>query len=337
MYTENELNDYIKLMGKTAPRINELQPFFSGTAAGLRDKPIKAYRGNELLLLKMSNCKLLHLFFIEYRKRQSNFEKHFASSIPYIMENECRMGAALLKYFSSRAGKDNLSLHLGSSEAPLARTISALGLDLNIKTLATTCTKENHTGFHAYTKNPVNSHLLALPWIYTNIKILEEKGFIGFHNGFDVIFEHQLFQFYSKDRGKQVALSSRLFKNIDNGLLFMTGKIMNKDFDEFTRRERQKDMEFKAKYFSKDDINSKNKEVVSIFNNMLLTLDETIREIKKTLKYSVVIWNSGNFYTILSSNSKVEINRFLTNIEKPIIEDKYSYFNCNIISNDNWM
>lgn len=330
MYTEEELYNYIKLMEKNAPRINGLQPFFSGTALGLRDKPITPYQGNKSLLLEISDCEILYSFFIEYKKRQSYFEQHFSSSIPYIMENECRMGAALLKYFSSRNSTDNLSLHLGASEAPLARTISALGLDLNIKTLATSCTKENRNGFYKYDKNPINTYFLPIPWIYVNKQLLKEKGLDDFHNGFDVIFEHQLFHFFSKDRGKQVSLSSKLFKDISKGLLFMTGKIMNNDINEFKKRELQKDMDFKAKFFSKKDIHSKNKEIVNIFNDMLLTLEETINEIQKTIKYSIVIWNSGNFYTILSSNSKTEINRYLNNLENPIIEKKYSYIDCEV-------
>jgi len=327
-YSEKDLLIYIDLMKRTAPRINEMKLFFSGTASGTRDKPINSYEGDEALLLKMSQCTLLHSFFKEYKKRQSFFEKHFASSIPYAMENECRMGTALIKYFSKKNTLTHSSLHLGSSEAPMARTISALGLNSNIKTLATSCTKENINGFYMYEKHPKNTYFLPTPWILVNKNLLKEKGLDDFSQGVDVIFEHQLFQFFSKDRGKQVAIASKLFKDISKGLLFMTGKIMLKDFEEFKKRELQKDTEFKTKYFSEDDIKSKDKEVIHIFNKMLMTLDETIHEIKKTLKYSVVIWNSGNFYTILSSNSKDEINKYLDVLVDPIIEDKYSYYPC---------
>ena len=330
IYSKKELIDYISLMEKTAPRINAMQPFFAGTASGVRDKPLVPYEGNETLLLKTSSCTLLYSFFQEYKKRQSFFERHFASSIPYVMENECRMGTALLKYFSKKNNKNYSVIHLGASEAPMARTIAYLGLKFNVKTLATSCTKENKRGFFMYEEKPINTYFLPIPWIFVNKELLKSKQLDNFNTGFDVIFEHQLFQFFSKDRGKQVALASKLFKDLSKGLFFMTGKIALNDIEEFTRRESQKDKEFKSKYFSQDDINSKDKEVIHIFNKMLLTLDETIKEIKKTLKYSVVIWNSGNFYTIISSNSKNEIDMYLSVLDEPIIEKKYVYYPCNI-------
>ncbi|MCE2134587.1 hypothetical protein GPU20_01975 [Streptococcus thermophilus] len=41
-------------------------------------------------------------FYLNHRKLQGQFDKHFYSSIPFILEEECRVGSALKDYLEKR-------------------------------------------------------------------------------------------------------------------------------------------------------------------------------------------------------------------------------------------
>ena len=41
-------------------------------------------------------------FYLNHRKLQGQFDKHFYLSIPFILEEECRVGSALKDYLEKR-------------------------------------------------------------------------------------------------------------------------------------------------------------------------------------------------------------------------------------------
>lgn len=84
-------------------------------------------------------------FYKFHDKLQGNFDKHFFTSIPYILEEECRLGSTIIKYLSSFEGTKYLYT-LGTAEATMARTIGILGKG-KIKTFSCSPTKANEEAF----------------------------------------------------------------------------------------------------------------------------------------------------------------------------------------------
>lgn len=84
-------------------------------------------------------------FYLNHRKLQGQFDKHFYSSIPFILEEECRVGSALKDYLEKRNGTQYLYV-LGAAEGTMARTIGNLS-NGKIKTLSCSPTKANQDNF----------------------------------------------------------------------------------------------------------------------------------------------------------------------------------------------
>lgn len=79
----------------TAPRTGVLADFFEKTALGELGEPNNTYLG-DINLFK--NDEKMSSFYLNHRKLQGQFDKHFYSSIPFILEEECRVGSALKDY-----------------------------------------------------------------------------------------------------------------------------------------------------------------------------------------------------------------------------------------------
>src|SRR5437667_180801 len=124
------------------PRINELTNFFAATAAGKSGMPIRKPEADRRLLPSdelLSNLVSLHA------ARQGFFDQHYHGSIPYRLEEECRMAYALLKYAQQRSAP--LSLYsLGTAEGTMARTLSELSSG-QICTLSCSPNPENYKCF----------------------------------------------------------------------------------------------------------------------------------------------------------------------------------------------
>ena len=73
--------------------------FFEKTALGELGEPNNTYLG-DINLFK--NDEKMSSFYLNHRKLQGQFDKHFYSSIPFILEEECRVGSALKDYLEKR-------------------------------------------------------------------------------------------------------------------------------------------------------------------------------------------------------------------------------------------
>lgn len=73
-----------------APRINELAGFFAATAAGKNGVPLRKPVADNRLLKQDD---LLRDLVSLHAARQGFFDRHYHGSIPYRLEEECRMSA----------------------------------------------------------------------------------------------------------------------------------------------------------------------------------------------------------------------------------------------------
>ena len=126
----------------TAPRTGVLADFFEKTALGELGEPNNTDLG-DINLFK--NDEKMSSFYLNHRKLQGQFDKHFYSSIPFILEEECRVGSALKDYLEKRDGTQYLYV-LGAAEGTMARTIGNLS-NGKIKTLSCSPTKANQDNF----------------------------------------------------------------------------------------------------------------------------------------------------------------------------------------------
>lgn len=307
-----------------APRLTSLLPFFRDTALGLRNAPAFGYATGDVGLFRGDTD--AESFENSYVTNMGVFERHFASSVPYILENECRVGSAILRYCKLvEASRDRplRTFHIGSSEAPLARTLAELGGGI-VKSLAHSDTKEHAEGY--FRKGvPENSWFRALPLIHiTPDWVGCDPNLAAFYNGFDIILEHQTFQFYGIERAEQIDFVSENFADRQTGILILTEKFRHSDPQEYARREEQKDAIFKARFFSETQIEEKKAEVLTTMGQQEVTLRSLVTAIKYSFESAVLVWNSGNFSTIVCSNDSQRLKNFVKCLLPPCIPDEFS-------------
>lgn len=308
-----------------APRLKEMSNFFSSTASGSTGMPlINQCKADTSLFSQDASVNLFHKVHEEIRI-DSNFNKHYFASIPYILEEYCRLGTALVIYGINKSHEQNRNTNiytLGTTEATLARTIGKLANGA-IKTFSDSPTKENKESFFSNGKLQ-NSKFFVGPFYQVNYDLFESNPeYHDFRNGFDIILEDTTFQMYSKNRYDQILSVKN--KLVDDGVFIFIEKFNQKNIKEYIAREWQKDEIFKSKYFSTDQINSKKRSVLNIMDNLEVTLQEFCESVGKIFKHTVITWNSGNFYVVMASNSETSLAELLSNLIPPCIPPTFNY------------
>lgn len=301
-----------------APRLNELSSFFAATAAGRAGKPIREPQVDRRLL---KGDDLLDSFVSLHERRRGPFDQHYHSSIPYRLEEECRLGHAILQY--SQGMSEQLHLYsLGTAEGTMARTISELA-DGRVESLSCSPNIENQRSFLAYGDPPHATFFVGPFHHLTPAKFHSCENLAKFASGFDVIFEDTTFQMYSPNRRDQIGFVSQHLT--DDGLFVFVEKFRNVDIEEYKRRERQKDHGFKARFFNHADIMAKEAAVLTVMNQNEVTLDGMEAALMPYFSHAYITWNSGNFYSLVASNSLPNIERFISSLIAPAIPSEYVY------------
>lgn len=309
----------VKKIIMNSPRLNVLhKEFFSKTAKGEFQAPDKGWHeGDDELLKKDAPTMDFRNNYIEY---MGVFEKHFSSSVPHILENECRVGCAITRFAKNNNLSGLYSLHLGSSEGPLAKSIASMSKG-RVKTLAHSDTPEHGIGFHS-TPVPDGSNFTDLPSCDINISFCK-KVFGESFSGFDFIFEHQLFQFYSDDREPLVELFSSLLNK--NGVFFYSEKFNNEFESEYVKRESVKDRFFKSRYFSDMLVQEKDKLVCERMSPQQVTKSDFIEILKKNFKYIGTTWNSTNFSQVMACNNENVFRLLFSELCEPLIYPEFVF------------
>ncbi|KUM24135.1 hypothetical protein AU467_06820 [Mesorhizobium loti] len=300
------------------PRINELKDFFAATAAGQSGVPIRKPAVDTRLL---PGDDLLRGLVGLHAARQGFFDQHYHGSIPYRLEEECRMAYAVLKY--ARYHEVPLSLYsLGTAEGTMARTLSELSGG-KIRSLSCSPNAENYKCFVAYGEPPAAEFFVGPFHRLTKDVLSSDVRLAKFASGFDFILEDTTFQMYSPNRVKQIEFVMQHLK--EGGIFLFVEKFRAVDENDYKRREWQKDFGFKARYFPQDEIEKKKDAVLKIMFNNEVTLGEMFHAAGAHFNHCVMTWNSGNFCSLAASNNRENLNLYLSQMADPAIPNEYVY------------
>lgn len=293
---------------------------FGRIARGLDGAPARLVKLDPELLGNDKRC----LEYSVIRNRYAGaFNAHFVASLPYALEEQCRMGAALLEYCLRKRGPDQTyaSVYtLGDGSGVLARTLANMSRG-KIRTLNCSPNVENRIAFDD--DRPEGAHFFHGPFYEVALPSLSARGISDFSSGFDVILEDTTFQMYGPERLEPLLIASRNLK--PNGIIILVEKLSQDDPAEFERREKQKDLEFKRRFFSDEQIAQKRLLLVSEMNGQLATLNRIRMALESIFSHGLVTWNSGNFYGILASNDPEALLRLCSSLVKPAIPSRYAH------------
>lgn len=300
------------------PRINELNSFFAATAAGSSGVPVRRPVADTRLL----PCEdLLRAMVKLHAARQGFFDQHYHASIPYRLEEECRMAYAVLNY--ARQRQSAISLYsLGTAEGTMARTLSELA-NGQIQSLSCSPNPENYRCFLGYGEPPHAEFFVGPFHQLTKDVLVSNSRLAKFASGFDLIFEDTTFQMYSPNRVKQIEYVAQHLKA--DGIFVFVEKFRARDAQDYQRREEQKDFGFKARYFSQDAIQKKKADVLGTMHSNEVTLSQMRDAIDAQFRHCVMTWNSGNFYSLAASNARENLNLYLSHMAPAAIPHEYVY------------
>ncbi|WP_168878885.1 class I SAM-dependent methyltransferase [Rhizobium sp. P28RR-XV] len=308
---------------RNAPRLNSFAAFFERTASGLEGAPDLGRPEPEMDLLSFDlDCMT---FWDTHRRLWGHFDSHYFASIPYRLEEECRLAAAILLFGLqswARSGHAATIYTLGAGAGTLARALAKLG-DGRLKTLCCSPTGGNRDCFFAQ-RGSEDAHFHHGPFFeLDDVRYGTDDNLRPFRNGYDVLFEDTTFQMYSRDREKQLAFVTPRIR--PGGLLVQVQKLSHRNIEVYLERERQKDELFKPRFFSNTQIVAKKRDVLDTMLDLQVDLEASATALQSYFRYSVITWNSGNFYTIVSSNSLKSLGNFVTSMVKPAMPAEFCH------------
>lgn len=316
----DDFDDFIQ-RNKHGPRLTVLSGFFQGVTRGESGMPDRDVKADRRLFF---GDKLTEQFCDEYERRICSFSRHFLPSIPFMLENECRLGAALIEFGKAVAqpGERLKMYNISNAEGTFARTLADFP-GSRFSTLTGAIEPSNEKAFY-HLGTPAHAHFLLGSFLdNTPEKIRSETRLVEYHDGFDFIFEHECFQMFSNERAQQFAFVLRMLK--EDGMMILSEKLNQEDFAEFQRREDKKDWDFKARYFSKQDIEEKRRGVVDHMIAGQLTMKALQQALAQFFEHAVVFGNSTNFYHIVASNNESRIRLLLENMLPPCMEPEFCF------------
>lgn len=300
------------------PRINQLNSFFGATAAGRSGMPLHRPAVDARLL---PNDGLLRNLVDLHASRQGFFDRHYHGSIPYRLEEECRMAYAILRF--TRYRDRPISLYcLGTAEGTMARALSEL-MNGRIRTLSCSPNAENYDCFMAYGEPRYADFFLGPFHRLTKEFVGSTPNSAAFVSGFDFILEDTTFQMYSPNRARQIEFVSQHLKA--GGIFLFVEKFLAKDAADYRRREHQKDFGFKSRFFPEAEIAKKADVVLKAMHKNEVTLMQMSEAVSAHFEHCAITWNSGNFYGLAASNSRDNLNLYLSLLGPPAIPHEYVY------------
>lgn len=317
---EAEIAAYLE-QAVNAPRITNLLGEFSDLATGRKGRPDYPITLDPALLGHDAAA----LRFAKVRARHAGvFNQHFVTSLPYALEEQCRFGAAVLDYAVWVSEQDQRPLDyygLGDASGVMGRALAEAGRG-KIRSLTCSPNVENQEVFNAGRTSTLANFYLG-PFFEVTPQSLTRRGMAHMATGFDMIFEDTSFQMYGRERRIPIALAARNLR--PDGIFVMLEKFAQADEQEFLRRERQKDEDFKARFYCSEKIAEKKRTIVEGMDRQLVTLEEYKSDLSGLFSDAVIIWNSGNFFTVAASNDADRLSSFIAHLAPPAIPDTFRY------------
>ncbi|OGE56378.1 hypothetical protein PENARI_c003G12220 [Penicillium arizonense] len=280
----------------SAPRINQLLNWFESTARGQTGRTIKNPEVDKRLfdkaLLEQNGERFAQFLEVFNTIKQSSlFVNHYYASIPYRIEENCRLGNAVIHYSQQVPSRPLLYRSVGTGDSSMARSVA----EFSEGSVEALCCSPNEMSALNFA---INGDPPTPP---------SSMGLSTFASGFDIIVEDTTFQMYSPNRDEQVGFVVQSLK--EDGIFVFVEKFRHADIDEYERRELQKDYGFKARYFSSSEVAAKGKDVLVTMSQNQVTLDDMAAILQGYFQHCSITLNSGNFYTLVASNNpSLEMN-----------------------------
>ncbi|KAJ5742169.1 hypothetical protein N7533_011578 [Penicillium manginii] len=311
----------------SAPRINQLLGWFESTARGqsgrtTRNPEVDTRLFDRALLEKHGDYFGRFAEVFEYIKRSSLFANHYYGSIPYRLEENYRLGNAIIEYSQRISNRPLLYRSIGTGDSSMARAIAQFS-EGSVEAL---CCSPNDMSAQNFAINGKPPHATFFHGPFhrlTNDVFNSHDELAQFASGFDIIHEDTTFQMYSPNREEQVSFAVRFLKR--DGIFLCVEKFRHGDMDEYERRELQKDYGFKSRYFSSSEVAAKGKDVLVTMSKNQVTLDDMARVLKQHFDHCFVTWNSGNFYTLVASNNQENLDSFVASLGSPGVPKEFDY------------
>ncbi|MFK5970602.1 MAG: hypothetical protein QM487_10850 [Candidatus Marithrix sp.] len=296
-----------------------LSEYFAGISSGEIQSPRREIFPNKMFisqgddLVKYSNV---------YKRNMAAFWKHYCASIPFLFEEQCRVGLALLRMAQSLSEKKYLTFYeTDSQDGTDARTLAELanGKIITLTNGLHDVTKKN---FEKLCKHTFSHFYLGYFCDVTPELINSSPELYQFKDGCDIVYENATFQFYDKNRVEQIAHIRKIMKN--DGIFICLEKLSQRDIQEYENRERVKDEKYKSFYFSEEEVKWKQSKIL-IDMKFQVDYETLISALKGHFKFVYLLWNSTNFYEIAASNSRDNIQKFLSLLVSPHLPVEFNF------------
>jgi len=293
---------------KRGPRINALLEHFAAIALGDVQKPTTKVTPDAVFVAadprRASYAAMLD-------RNIGTFNNHAFASIPFFIEETIRLGIAISDYSLRKGATREKPLTFwstSSADASHARTLAEYA-DGKIMTLSDTPNNENRAEFNRLLTHAF-SHLCVAPYFeITKNSVRERIPSFPINNGFDIVWEDTTFQMYSNNRDGQIAHIKEQLK--PDGLAIVFEKVTNDSQADYLLNEYNKDLYFKSKYFSPNDILKKERDILKDMYNGQVTEEQLIVALQHQFSYVYKIWACGNFIEFVASDNKENIEHFL--------------------------
>jgi SAM-dependent methyltransferase len=344
-----DFSDVISQWRANSPRTNRLAGNFESIANGKSGVPVRTPLEDSDATDLFHGDACVNQFYEEMVPRFGVFGRHFISSVPYGLQEWARLGSAMTTFLSGIAQEENraTSMHsCGSAEGVIARTIAEVGKG-NIYTLTNSSTPINKGEFERCGA-PETAFFFSGPYFDLSPEVLgsiqgpERQAVNGwgavsdqivlrrpseeapFKNGFDIVFEDTCFQMHAPNRAEQIAWVARNLR--EDGLFICWEKCSLPGAEqEYLRRERIKDTEFKSLYFSQDQVAEKQATILNTMETGQVSLDALVDGISASFRHAAMIWNSGNFYILVASNDAGKLQKFCDGLIAPCIQPQFQH------------
>lgn len=261
----------------------------------------------------------LRTFHDSLQANMGPFFRHFCASVPFVLEELCRVGLVLSRLTRHPPGISSF-LELAGFDGSNARTLSELN-DNALFTLTNSPNPQNKTEFFRRANGHRSlfhcGHFTELSPTFLRTR----PDLHLFANGFDVIHENNCFQFCGPDRRHQISHVRSILKS--DGLLILLEKLNADTEDEYQARESTKDTLFKTRYFTSAQIAWKRTNVVAPMRRGQVDMPILLHALHSTFPYVYLVWASTNFYEFVASTSLNRINDFLAHLVAPHVPSAF--------------
>ena len=292
------------------PRLTSLLPHFENIAAGRAQAPHQdVVAAPDFLSRQSSEYQQYHQIF---QRNIGQFYKHLCASIPFFVEEQCRVGLALHQLAQQQAKNKPAPFtyyETSSADGTNARTLAEYAQGL-VRTLTDSPNLANRDNFHRLCQHDYSDIYLGSFADITPEYLASRTDRPYFKPGFDAIYENTTFQMYGSQRKEQIAHVKRVLKA--DGILILCEKMMHPSRQEYQRREDIKNNLFKAHYFTPDEITQKRSQILEEMEQCQVVLEELTAALKYHFNHAYMIWNSTNFYDIVASDNHANLHAFLS-------------------------